>query len=80
MKKIHQQGMPSVFSLSIEMERLSNAKLRLNYLMVIAIIGEFCNKWTFSIFDSVVPMYGKDHYSLDPFTFRYTMLDALNVA
>ena len=28
--------------------------------MVIALIGEFCNKWLFSIFDSIVSLYGAD--------------------
>ncbi|CBK24756.2 Tetracycline resistance protein [Blastocystis hominis] len=52
-----------------EMERMKNAKLTMNYLIVIAIIGEFCNKWVFSIFDTVVSIYGMEHFQLDAFMF-----------
>lgn len=51
------------------MERMKNAKLTMNYLIVIAIIGEFCNKWVFSIFDTVVSLYGMEHFQLDAFMF-----------
>ena len=51
------------------MERMKNAKLTMNYLIVIAIIGEFCNKWVFSIFDTVVSIYGMEHFQLDAFMF-----------
>ena len=54
------------------MERLSNAKLRFNYLMIIAFIGEFCNRWTFSVFDTVVSIYGLQHFNMDAFLFRYS--------
>ena len=48
---------------------MKNAKLTMNYLIVIAIIGEFCNKWVFSIFDTVVSIYGMEHFQLDAFMF-----------
>lgn len=57
------------FSHRLEMERMKNAKLTMNYLIVIAIIGEFCNKWVFSIFDTVVSIYGMEHFQLDAFMF-----------
>lgn len=48
---------------------MKNAKLHINYLIVIAVIGEFCNKWVFSVFDTVVSLYGIDHFQLDSFAF-----------
>lgn len=48
---------------------MRNAKLTLNYLIVFAIICEFCNKWVFSIFDTVVSLYGMEHFQLDAFMF-----------
>lgn len=51
------------------MDRLNNSKLTFNYLMVIAIVCEFCNKWCFGIFDTVVPIYGEGDLELDSFTF-----------
>lgn len=44
--------------------------------MVIALIGEFCNKWLFTIFDSIVSLYGADNFSLDAFTYRQILLNA----
>lgn len=51
------------------MDRLNNSKLTFNYLMVIAIVCEFCNKWCFGVFDTVVPIYGEGDLELDSFTF-----------
>ena len=45
--------------------------------MVIALIGEFCNKWLFGIFDSIVSLYGADHFALDAFTYRPLLSPAL---
>ena len=53
----------------IETERSKNAKLRFNYLMVVAVLCEFFNKWCFSVFDTVVPVYGQRKHELDSFTF-----------
>ena len=70
LKQMRTQGTQSLsFSHPIEMERMKNAKLTMNYLIVIAIIGEFCNKWVFSIFDTVVSIYGMEHFQLDAFMF-----------
>ena len=54
---------------SIEVERQNNAKLHFNYLMIVAIICEFCNKWCFAVFDTIVPIYGEGDIALDSFTF-----------
>ena len=37
--------------------------------MVVAVACEFFNKWCFSVFDTVVPVYGQYVYELDSFTF-----------
>ena len=37
--------------------------------MIIAIICEFCNKWCFAVFDTIVPIYGEGNNELDSFTF-----------
>ena len=57
------------YDLFIENERSKNAKLRFNYLMVVAVLCEFFNKWCFSVFDTVVPVYGQRKHELDSFTF-----------
>ena len=38
--------------------------------MILALICEFCNKWLFNIFDSIISLYGADHYSIDAFSYR----------
>ena len=37
--------------------------------MVVAIICEFCNKWCFGVFDTIVPVYGEGDKKLDSFIF-----------
>ena len=48
---------------------MSNAKLHLNTMMIIAVLDEFFVKWCFSVFDSVVPVYGQYEHDLSAFTF-----------
>ena len=57
------------YDLFIENERSKNAKLHFNYLMIVAVLCEFFNKWCFSVFDTVVPVYGQRKHELDSFTF-----------
>ncbi|KNB45636.1 MFS transporter [Blastocystis sp. subtype 4] len=49
---------------SIEKEKIKNAHLTINYLIVIAIICEFCNKFIFSIFDTIVCQFGSVKHEL----------------
>lgn len=42
----------------------------MNYLIVTAIICEFCNKFIYSSFDTLVCQYGSDRYALSSFQFR----------
>ena len=37
--------------------------------MIVAVLCEFFNKWCFSVFDTVVPVYGQRKHELDSFTF-----------
>ena len=33
-------------------------------------ICALCNKWLFNIFDSIISLYGADHYGIDAFSYR----------
>lgn len=46
----------------------------MNYLIVTAIICEFCNKFIYSSFDTLVCQYGSDRYALSSFQFRSLLL------
>ena len=61
------------FIYGIEKEQLAASKLHLNYLMIIAIIGEFCTRWIFGVFDTVVSLYGLQKFNIQPLTFRYIL-------
>ena len=45
----------------------------MNYLIVTAIICEFCNKFIYSSFDTLVCQYGSDRYALSSFQFRSSL-------
>ena len=55
---------------SIEKEKIKNAHLTINYLIVFAIICEFCNKFIFSIFDTIVCQFGSVKHELTSLQFR----------
>lgn len=54
----------------LEKEKMKNAHLTINYLIVIAIICEFCNKFIFSIFDTIVCQFGSVEHNLTSLQFR----------
>lgn len=54
----------------VEKEKMKNAHLTINYLIVIAIICEFCNKFIFSIFDTIVCQFGSVKHQLTSLQFR----------
>ncbi|KAK8806599.1 hypothetical protein WA588_003163 [Blastocystis sp. NMH] len=58
-----------------------NEKLEVNYLIVTAIICEFCNKFIYSSFDTLVCQYGSDRYALSSFQFSLisTLGSAVNI-
>lgn len=50
---------------------MEGAKLEMNYLIVIVLVCEFCNKFVFSLFDTIVCQYGEKYHALTSFQFRY---------
>ena len=38
--------------------------------MIIGFIGEFCNRWTYGVFDTVVSIYGLQHFGIQSLPFR----------
>ena len=53
-------------------------KLELNYLIIIALICEFCNKFLYSIFDTVVCQYGTQKHRMT--ALEFTLLSAAGSA
>ncbi|KAK8804657.1 hypothetical protein WA171_006625 [Blastocystis sp. BT1] len=59
-------------------EKIKNAHLTINYLIVIAIICEFCNKFIFSIFDTIVCQFGSVKHELT--SLQFSLLSAVGSA
>ena len=49
----------------------TNKKWKMNYVMVIALIGEFCNRWIINIFDVSFAEFGEERYHMSSSEFRY---------
>ena len=49
----------------------SDAKMDINYLIVIVLICEFCNKFIYSTFDVIVSQYGIHKHQLTSLAFGY---------
>lgn len=54
---------------------MDSAKLDINYLIIMALICEFCNKFVFSVFDTIVSQYGEVNHQLTSLQFRYALVN-----
>ncbi|KAK8812729.1 hypothetical protein WA538_004586 [Blastocystis sp. DL] len=78
-KKIQKEFMATLHKQ--EVDRQNSSKLHFNYLMIIGFIGEFCNRWTYGVFDTVVSIYGLQHFGIQslPFSLISTFGSVFNI-
>lgn len=70
MSNLIKEGLIFFYQLIIEQKKRKEEKLEINYLIVIALICEFCNKFVFSVFDTIVSQFGEVKHNLTSFQFR----------
>ncbi|KAK8825356.1 hypothetical protein WA538_003053 [Blastocystis sp. DL] len=72
-KEYEEQKRQILFQLNVQQEgnqsHASSAKWKFNYVIVIALIGEFCSRWIVNIFDVSFAAFGEEHFQVSSFEF-----------
>ena len=61
----------------VEKKKQNEVKFDMNYLVVIVLICEFCNKFIYSTYDVIVSQYGIEKHQLSSLEFGYSFTHSL---